>query len=324
MLKRILSASGVCVALAAGALYGQAPAAAPAFEVASIKPVDMPTPASIASGKIHAGMKIDAARVDIGLFSLQDLISKAYDVKPYQINGPAWLNGQRFDVVAKMPDGATKEQVPAMLQALLADRFKLTIHHEKKEQSVYALVVAKGGSKMKESDKLPEEQAAAPGGPSAPAASTGSSEVSVKATGSGAVMSDGKGGQQKVSMGADGKMHIENSRANMSDFAQGLSGFVDRPIVDMTELKGFYQVSLELSMQDMMAAARKAGVAIPNGPAGGGGGGADAARPADAASDSTPGSIFASLQALGLKLEPRKMPVDLIVVDKVEKMPTDN
>jgi uncharacterized protein (TIGR03435 family) len=324
MLKRIFSATGVCLALTASALYGQTPAAAPAFEVASIKPVDMPGPAAAASGKIHAGMKIDASRVDIGLFSLTDLICKAYDVKKYQVSGPDWLNGQRFDVIAKMPEGATKEQVPQMLQALLAERFKLVIHHDKKEQSVYALVVGKGGSKMKEADPLPTATPAPTeaGGP-APPASTGSSEVTFKASAGGAVVNDGKGGQQKVSMGADGKIHIENSRANMTEFAEGMSGFVDRPVVDMTELKGFYQVTLELSMQDMMNAARKAGVNMPAPPSSGGTGG-DAARPADAAGDSTPSSIFASLQGLGLKLEPRKLPVDLIVVDKVEKMPTDN
>jgi uncharacterized protein (TIGR03435 family) len=330
MAKRFFMATGVCVAFSAAALYAQTPAAAPAFEVASIKPVDMPGPAQAASGKIHVGMKIDAARVDIGLFSLTDLICKAYDVKKYQVSGPEWLGSQRFDVIAKMPEGATKDQVPQMLQALLAERFKLVVHKEKKEQSVYALVVAKGGAKMKESDPLPGAAPAAPteaggppapGGPAAPPASTGSSEVTFKAGAGGAVVNDGKGGQQKVSM-VDGKIHIENSRASMTEFAEGLSGMVDRPVVDQTELKGFYQMTLELSVQDMMNAARKAGVNIPNAPAAGGG--ADAGRPADAAGDSTPNSIFASLQNLGLKLEPRKLPIDLIVVDKAEKMPTDN
>ena len=127
MAKRFFVATGVCVAFSAAALYAQTPAAAPAFEVASIKPVDMPGPAQAASGKIHVGMKIDAARVDIGLFSLTDLICKAYDVKKFQVSGPDWLGTQRFDVIAKMPEGATKDQVPQMLQNLLAERFKLEI-----------------------------------------------------------------------------------------------------------------------------------------------------------------------------------------------------
>ena len=75
-------------------------------------------------------------------------------------------------------------------------------------------------------------------------------------------------------------------------------------------------------MADMMAAARKAGMAVPNAPPSSGGG--DSARPADAASDPSGGSIFASIQALGLKLEPKKEPLDIIVVEKAEKMPTEN
>lgn len=321
MLKRLLSATGV-LALAAGALFGQ-PAAAPTFDVASIKPVDMPTAAQIASGKLHAGMKIDAARVDIGLTSLMDLICKAYDVKQFQVQGPSWLNNQmstqRFDVMAKMPEGATKEQVPQMLQALLAERFKLEVHKEKKEQAVYALVVAKGGPKMKESDPLPGALPPEAGGPTA--ASSGSNQVTINQSAKGVVTSDGEGTQQKMTM-ADGKMHLEISRAPIGKFADGISPLLDRPVVDMTELKGRYEITMEISMQDMMNAARKLGAPVPNAaPASGGG---DAARPADAAGDPAGGSIFASIQALGLKLEPRKLPLDLIVIDKVEKMPTDN
>src|SRR3954447_17771297 len=122
----------VVVAIRAAALglvllaasFAQTPAAAPAFDVASIKPSEPITPAMIAAGKLHAGMKIDSSRVDIGNFPLMQLICKAYDVKPYQVQGPPWLmSRQRFDIVANIPAGATKEQVPQMLQTLLADRF---------------------------------------------------------------------------------------------------------------------------------------------------------------------------------------------------------
>lgn len=320
MTKQLFSVTGAA-ALMAGALLAQTPAAAPtlSFEVASIKPVGLPTPAQVASGKIHAGMKIDAARVDIGLASLMDLICRAYEVKPFQVQGPSWMNNimgaQRFDVMAKMPDGATKEQVPQMLQALLAERFKLVIHKEKKEQNVYALVVAKGGPKMKESDPLPAPTTE--GGPSP--ASTGSNQVEIKTTANGAVTSDGET-QQKMTMSPDGKMHLEISRAPISKFADGISPMLDRPVVDMTELKGKYEISMDLSMQEMLNAARKMGAPVPNAPAGAG----DSSHPADAASDASSSSIFASIQALGLKLEPRKLPIDLIVVEKAEKMPTDN
>src|ERR1022692_2113664 len=89
ILPRIMSAG---LMLAVGAAFGQTPAAPLAFEVASIKPAPQITPAMVQSGKpIHAGMKIDAARVDIGYFGLLELIAKAYDVKNYQISGPDWV-----------------------------------------------------------------------------------------------------------------------------------------------------------------------------------------------------------------------------------------
>ncbi len=322
MRKQLLSATSV-LALAAGALLAQTPAAAPAFEVVSIKAVDMPGAAQVASGKIHAGMKIDAARVDIGLISLMELVCKAYDVKSFQVQGPDWLKSvfgaQRFDIIAKMPEGSNKSQVPQMLQAMLADRFKLVIRKEKKEQSVLALVVAKGGPKLKES--APIEAAALPpeaGGPTA--ASTGSNQVSIKPNASGAMISDGDGLQQKVSV-ADGKMHYEITGITMAKFVDtGVTPMVDKPVIDVTDLKGRYDITMDIPMAELMNVARKMGAPVPNAP---GGGGADSNRPADAASEPT-GSIYGILQSLGLKLEPRKMPIDFIVIEKVEKLPSDN
>ncbi|SPE39658.1 hypothetical protein SBA3_3340001 [Candidatus Sulfopaludibacter sp. SbA3] len=76
----------------------------------------------------------------------------AYSVKRSQISGgPSWLDSERFDIVAKVPEGATKEQVKVMLQNLLAERFKLTLHRETKEQPMYALVVGSKGPKLKDS-----------------------------------------------------------------------------------------------------------------------------------------------------------------------------
>jgi uncharacterized protein (TIGR03435 family) len=94
---------------------------------------------------------------------------------------------------------------------------------------------------------------------------------------------------------------------------------VDRPILDMTGLKGYYDVVIDVSMQDLMNAARAAGANIPANAPGGG----SSANPADNASDPG-GSIFNAIQALGLKLEARKLPLKKIVVDSVEKMPTEN
>lgn len=293
-----------------------------AFEVASIKPSAQITPAMIQSGKIHVGMKIDAARVDIGNWNLMQIICEAYKLKAYQVSGPDWLKNlqaQRFDIVATMPAGATKEQVPQMLQALLADRFKLKIHNDAKEANVYALVIAKSGLKIKESTPPPPPPPS--DDPNAkPDAATGSNTASIKTTGTGATISTGTGETQKMSMAPDGKsMRLEISNVTISKLAEGLAPMVDLPIVDMTELKGRYDVTLDLSMQEMMNMARKAGANVPAPPPAAGGG-----NPADAVSDPDGGSVFQAIAGLGMKLEKRKVPLTGIVVDNIEKMPTEN
>lgn len=361
MPKSLLRTLSVGFALTSTIAFSQTAPAPLAFEVASVKPVGPLNPGMMGGGKINIGMKVDAARVDIGSLSLADLIRIAYRVKPYQISGPSWMGVERFNIQGRIPDGATAEQVPEMLQALLAERFKLTIHRESKEHAVYALVVGKGGPKLKESppdapapapDSLAkgsqardlsktepsktelsinnppakDPAAKAPGKPEqAFAMNGGAMRVSGDMQGKGMLIKGGPNGTSRMTMTPGGNMLMEMEKVTLTTFADMISGFVDRPVLDMTELKGTYQVSLELSMEELKNRARMAGVNIPGaaagataGPAGEGG------RPADAASDPSGLSIFSSVQRLGLKLEPRKAPVDLIVIDHLEKMPTEN
>jgi uncharacterized protein (TIGR03435 family) len=303
--------------LAAAAAWGQTVA----FEVASIKPASPPTPETIMSGRFHAGVNIDGARVDIGFLSLEDLMAMAYKVKQYQIAGPDWLRTQRFDIQAKLPDGATKDQAPEMLQALLAERFGLKMHRETRDHPVYALIVGKDGAKMKESP--PETTPAA--GSDQPdkggiSFGTGDTKVTVQQSGrGGATVSMPGGGTIKMAMGSDGNMQMQASKMSMAAFAEFLTRMADRPVLDRTELKGDYQIALDLSMADLIQTAAAMGVVGPalTGPAAGRG-------PADAASDPAGGSIFQSVQKMGLKLDPRKEPTDTIVVDHIEKNPTEN
>ena len=304
------------------AAFAQTPALT--FEVASVKPAGPLDPAAIASGKMRIGMKVDGAICDIASFSLRDLIRTAYEVKDYQITGPEWLGNpmsvQRFNIQATMPAGATEKQVPEMLQALLADRFKLTFHHDTKDHSVYALIVGKGGVKLKESEPDP----AAPETPEEPkkgemVMGQGSNQVRISGNmenGKGVTIKGGPQGQMKMSM-VDGKMHMETARMNMAMLCEFASRFVDRPVVDMTGLKGNYQVALDLSMDDLKNIAKAAGMTMPAG-------GGDAGKAAPEASDPSGSSIFQSVQQMGLKLEPRKAPLDTIVIDHLEKAPTEN
>jgi uncharacterized protein (TIGR03435 family) len=310
--------------LAAGAALGQTPPAKLVFEVASIKPAPPIDPAKIMAGQAHVGMKIDAARVDIGFLSTLDLIRLAYKLKSYQLTAPDWMKGmaaQRWDIMAKMPPGADKDQVPEMIQALLADRFKLEFHKESREHSVYALVVAKTGLKMKEAPPDTETPKAEPPEPGQlPKPPAGNSNTPIKMTGSGdtrtITVGDSGMGATKMTVGPNG-MHMEAEKMPMDGLIEMLSRLTDRPIVDMTELKGKYRVALDLSMADMMAMARAAGAAVP-------GTGGDTKAPAEAASDPTGGTVFTTVQQLGLKLEPRKLPVEFLIVDQCEKTPTEN
>jgi uncharacterized protein (TIGR03435 family) len=312
MSKRIYSAVA-CLALTAGVSFAQAPKPRLEFEVASVKVAELPTPAMVASGKLHAGVKVDNARVDIGLTAMLGLLQKAFDVKQYQISGPDWMLTTPYDIVAKMPEGSTKDQMPQMLLSLLEDRFGLKYHREKKEQSVYALVVDKGGSKLEPFKAEGEANGAV----------TGSNELAISGKpGQSQTVSDGTGLQQTVTPSPDGKsLHIAFRKVPVSMLCDGLFRFVGRPIVDLTELKGDYNAALDISLADVIALQKSLGLSAGGGaPAGGG---ADA-RPADMASDSFGSSVVESLKKLGLKLESRKTPVDMIIIDKLEKNPTAN
>ncbi len=315
----------------AGVVCAQTPAAPEKarleFEVATIKKPAMNIQAQAMSGKLHIGMKVDGARVDFGSMTIADLIVAAYKVKSFQVSGPDWIKTERWDIVAKLPEGSNKDQVPEMLQSLLADRFKLALHRDTKDQSVYALIVGKGGPKLKESP--PDEVTPADAPPpkeekGVTTVDTGQGKMSIKADGSGGATVKGPNGMtQKVSM-SNGMMHIELNKTTMDQMAEALTRFVDRPVVNMTDLKGNYQVALDLTMEDLMRVARAAGVSVPPGALAGRGGGGGGDKPGDSASDPGESSIFRSVQDMGLKLDARKAPLELIVVDHVEKTPTEN
>jgi uncharacterized protein (TIGR03435 family) len=300
-----------------------APAHPVAFEVASIKPSAPLDARQAMTGQQRVGMKVDGDRMDIANLSLADLVRTAYRVKPYQIAAPDWMKRQRFDIVAKLPEGASHDQVPEMLKELLAQRFKLAVHRETKEHLVYALVVGKNGPKLVEAPL----DTAPPTGPATPKApGSGSGPVELSSDASSLMISGERTGPIRLSQGPGG-MRLEAQNATMAALAEILSRILDRPAVDMTGLKGVYQLTLNLSMQDMHAMVQAAGV-MPPGPGTGGGEmphrmGADAPG-GTPGSDAPASSVFENIQQLGLKLEARKAPMEMIVVDHLEKVPTEN
>src|SRR5215813_13385986 len=104
--------------LAAGLLFGQTPAI-PKFEVASVHP--SPT---VRQDGVAIGVHTDGAQVHINALPMRDYLARAYRVRQVQVVGPDWLNSERYDVSAKLPEGATSDQIPEMIQALLLDRFQ--------------------------------------------------------------------------------------------------------------------------------------------------------------------------------------------------------
>jgi len=129
--------------IALSALTAQNATNQPKFEVASVKRAD---------GCFGGRSSIDPGSVTLRGVPLKAVLMEAFNVKMEQIEGPSWLETDCFEISAKIPDGATRDQLPAMLQALLAERFKLAAHKEDRPRSGYALIVDKGGPKFKEDD----------------------------------------------------------------------------------------------------------------------------------------------------------------------------
>jgi uncharacterized protein (TIGR03435 family) len=285
-------------AVAASAQTAPQPAAGVAaeFEVASVKP------SAGLDETVNVGVHVDGAQVHIADFTLQDYIRVAYRVKNYQVTGPDWLS-ERFNVDAKLPAGASRDQVPEMLQALLASRFEMKFHRASKDFPVYALTAAPGGVKLKEVP--PDKDDDAPGG-----IRGGATDVSASGGRAGVSINLGKGSFFTF---ADNK--LEGKKLAMTNFVDLLARFMDRPVVDHTELKGNYDISIALTPEDYRAmliqSAVSAGVKLPP----------EALRLLDGAGDD---SLYAALRGFGLKLEPTKAPLDVIVVDHILKAPVAN
>ncbi len=268
------------------------------FEVASIKLSDQ----NAQSQAVSAGIHIDGAMVRYSAVDLKIIIAAAWGVKNYQISAPDWMAAERWNITAKLPDGSDRKEIPAMIQALLRDRFQMKTHRETRELQVYGLIVAKDGLKLKET---PADPAAASADVPKPAVNVGAS-----AGGGGTVVNYGNGAYFTI-----GNDKLEGRKMQMSVLGDILARFADRPVVDMTGLKGNYDFTMEFSPEDFRAMMIRAAVAqgsvLPP----------DVLKLADAA----PGdSLFNAVEKLGLKLEARKSPIDMLVVDQALRTPTAN
>jgi uncharacterized protein (TIGR03435 family) len=237
----------------------------PEFEVATIKPSD--------PKRNGWGIHVDrSGKFETLNTTLADLVKFAYDIHPKQVTGaPAWFDSDKFDVSAKpdAPGIPTVKQMQTMLQKLLADRFSLAFHKEKKELSAYAITVAKGGAKIKKEEN---------------------SNIPVP----------GFGGPPQRGF------NVRN--ATIAEFASVMQAqFMDQPVVDQTGLGDTrYSFVLKFTPDPSMRPLGASGQAPP--------------PPPPTPDPDAPPDLYAAMeQQLGLRLQKTKAPVDMMVIDKVEK-----
>ncbi len=231
------------------------------FEVASVKPAAPPGGRGGLIGMRGGPGTNDPTRLQYNGMPLKMLVVNAYDVKPYQVNAPGWMGSfdARFDVVAKIPEGATKEQVRVMLQNLLADRFKLKIHRETKELPLYELTVAKNGPKLTAAVEDPNASKSGEGPPPAPL---------VPGKDGFPQMPKGRKGAF-VAMRPGGGVRLQGTMQTMADFTNLLGQNLGSPVIDKTGLSGAYDFSLEYGLDPGQSPV--AGLPLPSPPPGSGG-----------------------------------------------------
>jgi uncharacterized protein (TIGR03435 family) len=254
----------------------------PKFEVATIKLA----PADGYGNFVEFG---PGDGINLTNMTLKGIVGFAWNLQPFQVSGgPPWIDSTRYVITAKPDGGPKSSEIPAMVQALLADRFQLAVHHGTQELPIYALVLARRDGKLgsrltesKEGDCVPFDRSNARPHPGAPRPRfCGNSGVSPN--------------------------HLIAIGIPIANLAPMLQMVLGRTVIDKTGLKGNFDVNMEWSPDETQAM---------QGPP-------DAPKPAPA--DNTGPSIFSAIQEqLGLKLESRKGPVDVLIVDHAER-PSEN
>jgi uncharacterized protein (TIGR03435 family) len=220
----------------------------PTFEVAAIKP------STVSDGGSSSHSR--NGRITIENFSVKQIIMYAYGIQNYQFSGPRWLDDERYNIDAKADIKVEHLEVLGMLRTLLADRFKLQVHHESKAMQGYAMVVGKAGLKVKPVD----------------------------GEGSGMNTNNNK---------------LTATHVSMERLANRIAQALGQPVVDETGVKDSFSFVLEYADPRPSREDRKENAA------------------------SLPSIFTALAETLGVKLESRNVPIDVVVVDRIER-PTEN
>jgi uncharacterized protein (TIGR03435 family) len=282
---------GICV-FALSALFAQTTGAS--FEVVSIKA----SPAN--DGHFTRGCKGGPGSNDPSLWQCTNttialLIMRAYQIKRYQLTAPDWTLTTNYEISAKVPPDTTQEQFREMIRHLLSDRFRVELHSSKKEMAAYDLVLARGGSKLKESienrPNEPNEASSSRGG--------GGRGAAQDADGYPNIPDDCRG---CMAINAAGKARYRSTRESLKMFADIIANQLGVPVIDKTGLTGRYDITLSWNS----------------------GGGIDTNTASDSAADAGITIEAAVQEQLGLKLISAKEPIDILVLDKAQRVPSEN
>jgi uncharacterized protein (TIGR03435 family) len=220
--------------------------------------------------------------VRIASLLMKDYLAIAFNVSPTQIVGPDWIDEARYDVNATIPAGVSRDEFPTMLQELLRERFQMKERREQREFPVYALTLAKNGRKLTPST-LPESDPAA--------------AIEVGGSGSNAGVSIDLGGGSSFTL-AD--LAITARHITLVSFADMLTRFVDRTVIDATGVTGRYDITARLTREEYDATLMRMMEQGPGNPVG------------------------PALEAAGLALDSRRAPLDVVVIDSMLRIPTEN
>jgi uncharacterized protein (TIGR03435 family) len=289
MNARVFIASAALIVGAASGVFAQS-AASPRFEVASIKLVAKPRPGVI-TGSIQI---LPGGRFSASEALPRFIIQNAYGLKSFQIlGGPDWFESAHYDIDARAEAAAnaTPQQVSFMVQSLLEDRFRLKAHRETRDLPVYDLTVAKGGLKLRE----PKEKTCAPPNLNAsqlPPPPAPGQPLTVPC------------GRISAAAGPAGAQ-ITGKTIPMAEFARVLSNMIGRPVIDKTGFAGTFDVQVSFNFDQALA-----GLSGPGAP--------------PLQTELTGPSVFTAVQEqLGLNLGSAQGPVEVLVIDRIEK-PTEN
>jgi uncharacterized protein (TIGR03435 family) len=286
------------------------------FDAASVKPATVPSGVTVDAHDVSASRRedfervrrtggpgtSDPGRIDYPLVSLKGLLDQAWEGSYPEIRGADWLDTQVVSVDATMPPDTTKAQFQEMLRNLITDRFQLQYHIETKQIPGYTLVMARNGPKSKESAAVPDPQDEAAYNEMKRNRSVGQRQI-------------GPDGFELPPRGMTGtgfaaiagnRARMISQRVTMQGFAHAVETVLKVPVTDATGLTGNYDFNVTYSGGLGLDGPYVSSLGVPE------------------AQDPLP-DIFSALQSqLGLKLESRKVPVEVMVVDHTEKTPAGN